>query len=75
MYVKSLTSGSDASREGLHALPKIMFDRFFQSGGGVIPKRFCFSTAVGTFFEGGHKALTCTGYTATLRENRTHACR
>ena len=41
-------------REGLHALPQTMFD-LFSLGGGV------FFTAVGTFFEGGHEALPCTG--------------
>jgi len=35
-------------REGLHALPKTMFDLFLK--------------AVGTFFEEGHEALPCTGY-------------
>ena len=34
-------------REGLHALPKTMFDIFLK--------------AVGSFFEEGHKALPCTG--------------
>lgn len=34
-----------------------------------------FSTAVGSFFEGGHEAFPCTGYTATLRENRTNGRR
>ena len=40
--------GTGLCREGLHALPKTMFDLFLK--------------AVGTFFEEGHEALPCTGY-------------
>ena len=52
-------------REGLHALPQTMFDRFskrrwcFKSA--VVFFQAVFSKAVGTFFEGGHEALPCAG--------------
>ena len=40
--------GKYVVREGLHALPKTMFDLFFK--------------AVGVFFVEGHEALPCTRY-------------
>ena len=48
-------------REGLHALPKIMFDLFFKIGGGVSNRWCVFLTAVGTFLREGMKPSPAQG--------------
>ncbi len=51
---KSDDLGACQCREGLHALPKTMFDLFLEAD-------VTFS-ADGSFFVEGHEALPCTGY-------------